>query len=306
MATSGIDVAILSSIWTKAEKYLGLPNAIIEEPTDDLTKKFKVFSKSHADQPNVVIVHQDGMIHCPCLMFTTSPNLCSHAVPVAHKQGILEGFLDKVREKATSEPNLYAVSTVNVNTRSACQKGGIERRKRFNTPRSRATVTLAGNFCSTDRLRASINTSQAITHPTNPQMVTHSTTPQVVTHPTMPQMVTHSSIPQVVTHPNFSLPQVVTYSGVKQPWHNSNLFVVMAITNRVKRCAGCPFEYSNPHGPVFTGLVIQHKERDVYHTEGNARISNETNRYYHCEPTCIVSRHPYFTQIYLLYVKTLS
>ena len=235
-----------------------------------------------------------------------------------------------------SEPNLYAVSTVNVNTRTAGQKGGIEGRKRFNTPRSRATVTLAGNFCSTDRLRASINTSQAVTHPTTPQvvihstmpqvvthstmpqvvaqstmpqvvthpttpqMVTHSTTPQVVTHPTMPQMITHSSIPQVVTHPNFSLPQVVTYSGVKQTWHNSNLFVVMAITNRVKRCAGCPFEYSNPHGPVFTGLVIQHKERDVYHTEGNARISNESNRYYHCEPTCIVSRHPYFTQIYLL------
>jgi hypothetical protein len=73
----GIDVAILSSIWTKAGHAAipFLPNAIIEEPTDDLTKKFKVFSKSHADQPNVVIVHQDGMIHCPCLMFTTSPNL---------------------------------------------------------------------------------------------------------------------------------------------------------------------------------------------------------------------------------------
>jgi hypothetical protein len=85
MATSGVDVAILSSIWTKAEKYLGLPNAIIEQPTDGLTKKFKVFSKSHADKPNVVIVDQDRMVHSPCLMFTTSPNLCSHAVAVAHK-----------------------------------------------------------------------------------------------------------------------------------------------------------------------------------------------------------------------------
>ena len=124
MVTSGVDVAILSSIWTKAEKYLGLPNAIIEEPTDDLTKKCKVFSKSHADQPNVVIARQDGMIHCPCLMFTTTPNLWSHAVAVAHRKGILEGFLDKVREKATGEPNLYAASTVNVNIRYAGQKGG--------------------------------------------------------------------------------------------------------------------------------------------------------------------------------------
>ena len=98
MVTSGVDVSILSSIWTKAEKYLGLPNAIIEEPTDDLTKKFKVFSKSHADQPNVVIAQPNGMIHCPCLMFTTTPNLCSHAVAVAHRQGILEGFLDKVHQ----------------------------------------------------------------------------------------------------------------------------------------------------------------------------------------------------------------
>ena len=355
MVASGVDVAILSSIWTKAEKYLRLPNAIIEEPTDDLTKKFKVFSKSHADQPNVVIVHHNGMVHCPCLMFTTSPNLCSHAVAVAHKQGILEDFLGKVRERATSEPNLYAASTVNVNIRSAGQKGGRERRKRSNTPRSRATVTLAGNFCSTDKVSVP-NASPAVTHAMNPRVFTHSTMPQVVehstmpqvvehstmpqvvahsrttgavthptipqvnvthttlprvvahsttpdqavTHPTTPQLVTHTTMPQMVTHSsmphNFSLPQVVPYSGVKQPWHNSNLFVVMAITNRVKKCAGCPFEYSNLHGPVFTGLVVQHKEKDVYHDkEGNTRISNENNRYYHCEPACIISRHPYFT-----------
>ena len=347
MATSGVDVPILSSIWTKAEKYLGLPNAIIEEPTDDLTKKFKVFSKSHADKPNVVIVDQDRMVHCPCLMFTTSPNLCSHAVPVAHKQGILESFLDNVREKATCGPNLYAVSTVNVNTRSAGQKGGRERRKRSKTPRPSATVTLERNFCCTDGVTAS-NTSQAVTYPATPQMsthpatlqmVTHSATPHMSTHPptihpgtsqlsthsatlhpgifqmsthptalqmathsgtsqmstplAVPQMFTHSKMARVATPPNFSLPRVAPY---KQPWHNSNLFVVMAITNRVKKCAGCPFEHSNPHGPTFTGLVIQHKERDTYHDkEGNIKISNESNRYYHVEPACVLSRHPYFT-----------
>ena len=132
MVTSAADIAILLPIWTKAEKYLGLPNSIFEEPTDNLTKKFKDFSKSHAGQPNVVIVHQGGMIHCPCLILTTSPNLCLHDVAVEHKQGILEGFLYTVREKATSEPNLYAVSTVNVYTRSAGQKEGMERKKRFN------------------------------------------------------------------------------------------------------------------------------------------------------------------------------
>ena len=56
---------------------LGLPNSIIEEPTDDLTKKFKDFSKSHADQPNVVIVHQGGMIPYPVSMFHIIMHLCS-------------------------------------------------------------------------------------------------------------------------------------------------------------------------------------------------------------------------------------
>ena len=170
---------------------------------------------------------------------------------------------------------MYAASTVNVNTRSASLKGGRERRKRSNTPRSRATVTLVGNFCSTDKVSVP-NTSPAVTHAMNPrvfthsimpqvvehstmpQVIAHSTTPQVVTHttmprvvahsttpdqavthPTTPQLVTHTTMPQMVTHSsmphNFSLPQAVPYSGVKQPWHNSNLFVVMAITNRVKK-----------------------------------------------------------------------
>ena len=226
---------------------------------------------------------------------------------------------------------MYAASTVNANIRSAGQKGGRERRKRSNTPRSRATITLARNFCSTDRVTASEasqvvtlpTTPQAVTHPTTPQAVTlpttpqavtyptapqvvthstmprvaaHSTTPQAVTRPTAPQVVTHSTMPRVVAHfttpqavthttmpqtvtHNFSLPLVVTYSGVK-PWRNSNLFVIMTITNRVKNCAGCPFEYSNPHGPVFTGLEIQHKERDVHHDkEGNTRITIVNNLY---------------------------
>ena len=77
MVTSAADIAILLPIWTKAEKYLGLPNSIIEEPTDDLTKKFKDFSKSHADQPNVVIVHQGGMIPYPVSMFHIIMHLCS-------------------------------------------------------------------------------------------------------------------------------------------------------------------------------------------------------------------------------------
>ena len=130
-------------------------------------------------------------------------------------------------------------------------------------------------------------TPQVVTHTTMPRVVAHSTTPdQAVTHPTTPQLVTHTTMPQMVTQSsmphNFSLPQAVPYSGVKQPWHNSNLFVVMAITNRVKKCARCPFEYSNPHGTVFTGLVVQHKDKDVYYDkEGNTIISNENNHYYH-------------------------
>jgi len=82
----------------------------------------------------------------------------------------------------------------------------------------------------------------------------------------------------------------------RQPWHNNNPFIVLNLSNKVKKCAGCPFALRDPCGPPFIGLVVQHKERDTYFdANGNQRVSSEANKYYHCQWGCLQARHPYIS-----------
>ena len=79
------------------------------------------------------------------------------------------------------------------------------------------------------------------------------------------------------------------------PWHNDNPFVIMNINGRIKKCAGCRREFSDPFGPVFVGLVVRHSERDYYNDKnGFRRIGNEQARYYHPEKACLMARHQDF------------
>ena len=79
------------------------------------------------------------------------------------------------------------------------------------------------------------------------------------------------------------------------PWSNNNPFVVTKLTKKIKKCIGCRVEFRSPLGPPFTGLVIRHFERDHYKDKfGQDHISNEANRYYHCNVECIKFRHPQF------------
>lgn len=79
------------------------------------------------------------------------------------------------------------------------------------------------------------------------------------------------------------------------PWQNKNPFVLYSLTNRIKKCAGCPFEFRDPNGPYFLVVVLQHKERDFYTKDGRFHMSSDQNRYYHCKLACIKPRHPYFS-----------
>ena len=90
-----------------------------------------------------------------------------------------------------------------------------------------------------------------------------------------------------------SSPAVISLT--KPPWQNNNRFMLHPLNNRIKKCACCPFEFRDPLGPLFLGVVLQHKERDVYIKDGKQHISTEQNRYYHCKLGCIKHRHPYLT-----------
>ena len=89
------------------------------------------------------------------------------------------------------------------------------------------------------------------------------------------------------------------YSPVftRPPWHNSNPFVVVNLNNKIKKCAGCPFPFRDEQGPVYLGVAVKHVEKDVYFDKasGTQRVTKEGNRYYHCQVSCITSRHPYFS-----------
>ena len=78
-------------------------------------------------------------------------------------------------------------------------------------------------------------------------------------------------------------------------WHNNNPFILHPIDNRIKKCAAGNLEFRDPLGPVFLGVVLQHKENYVFTRPGGTQqVTPEQNRYYHCELQCLKSRHPYF------------
>ena len=91
------------------------------------------------------------------------------------------------------------------------------------------------------------------------------------------------------------VPSLHSQSFTRPPWQNNKPFVIQRITNIIKKCAGCPFELRDNRGPPYIGLVLQHKERDVYFKDGAQHVSGEQNRYYRCHLGCVQPRHPYFT-----------
>ncbi|KAL9977374.1 hypothetical protein ACROYT_G014766 [Oculina patagonica] len=80
------------------------------------------------------------------------------------------------------------------------------------------------------------------------------------THPTCTVNLTTSSL-----HPASAVIPTAFSRYQRMPWHNNNVFVIVPITNRIKKCAGCPFEFVDVNGQPFAGLVICQVEKDFYH-----------------------------------------
>ena len=73
-------------------------------------------------------------------------------------------------------------------------------------------------------------------------------------------------------------------------WRIPTFRVRNQVRNRVRN------RFRNRVGPTFIGLVVQHKERDIYFdTTGIRRLSSEANRYYHRQWECLKARHPYIS-----------
>ena len=129
---------VLSSIWSKASEYLATPNAVVQVPSEEESMmRFSVHSRSSAC-PNSVTLTEYGKMSCTCLMFKSSPNVCSHTVAAAQKSNVLSKHLEWVRQ-ANKTASIYDISTSNVNKRAAGQKGGKARRVRQATPTVPAT-----------------------------------------------------------------------------------------------------------------------------------------------------------------------
>ena len=61
-----------------------------------------------------------------------------------------------------------------------------------------------------------------------------------------------------------AMTQVPSFGQRIPPWQNNHPFTLHPLSNRIKKCAGCDFAFRDPLGPLYVGVVLQHKERDVY------------------------------------------
>lgn len=101
-----ITESVLSAVWNKAIEYLTKPGSFVQLPNEvDGENKFFVYSRSKPDNPNVVTVGEGGKVSCSCLMYRSTPNICSHSVAVAEREKNLQNFLSWVAK--SGEPNFY-------------------------------------------------------------------------------------------------------------------------------------------------------------------------------------------------------
>ena len=94
-------------------------------------------------------------------------------------------------------------------------------------------------------------------------------------------------------------PAAYSHVFTRPPRHNSNPFVVVNLNNKIKKCAGGPFPFRDEQGPIYLGFSVKHVEKNVPvyidKASDTQRVAKEGNRYYHCQVSCITSRHPYFS-----------
>ena len=197
--------------------------------------------------------------------------------------GLLESSCATTRTAVSIASGICPHSTTSPSA-SSIGSGGLQQRTCGMTKTTTTTATAAAETITT----TISGTAQTATSGT--------TYPHLAPLPTsVVQRSTNIGAPNYMgVYPVF--PSRVYGSFQRMPWHNNNPFVVVAINNRIKKCAGCPFEFTDPNGPSFIGLVIHHLEKDFYQDKNGYRmVGRETNRYYHCKSGCLVNRHPYFS-----------
>ena len=120
-------------------------NKEIETPIttnkEDSTNHPPSISYTSAPQCWLPFGHDDGSIECPCPVFKSSRNVCSHSVAVAEREDVLAITLDWVRN-SESDCNLYNLTTENINVRASGQKGGKERPTRKTQKKATPAYTI--------------------------------------------------------------------------------------------------------------------------------------------------------------------
>ena len=73
---------------------------------------------------------------------------------------------------------------------------------------------------------------------------------------------------------------------------NINPFVLCKYDARIKKCRGCKLAFTI----TTQKFVISHRELYVYGREKGSKrlLKAERSFFYHCRPSCIKPRHPYF------------
>ena len=95
---SHIPGTVLASIWNKASEYLSTPNTAIQVPSEEeCIIRYSVHSRSTQNSNSGTLAEDDQMT-CTCLMFKSSPNVCSHTVAAAQKANMLPTFLKWVTD----------------------------------------------------------------------------------------------------------------------------------------------------------------------------------------------------------------
>lgn len=140
-----VQEGVLEMIWSKAQKLLNNSDSIKQKPLLDSQKNewdmYQVSSSNIRKKGSYdLMVNDKCIIKCGCPMYKNKEiGICSHRVALAERLGILEQYLENLREhEHTMENNLTDISLSGVNKKAAGKKSAIPRRSSQKTSHMQA------------------------------------------------------------------------------------------------------------------------------------------------------------------------
>ena len=305
-----VPLDVVQNVWKKASELILDSNGISSAP--GYGPECKMVASRKGKRPHLVTRNKGGKFSCD----NDCPNwksigFCSHSIAVAQVNGQLEEFCNILR-KSKRLPSISQLVLTGLPAGLGNKGNRVNRKRKSEEASSRVSLTTPpiASSCSSLETTSSCNLPSLPGPSYDPvgRSVWTTLAPPPYTYGTVFQQHTtynpsvHCSVntgdmhmPTHYTMGTISPPYCVPQSGSPDSLVSTNEeFLICFRSGNISVCNGCRNKFDKqakaPHD-----LCIKHQEWRLFTSPVSHQPDKRfSNAYYHCNPTCVLARWPYF------------